>query len=196
VQKFTANTYIKYFYDKKCVTIWISFHQTHFGASAKINRTQARHFLAFEKNLKMEDRESDNCRWIGRRVSGRGRRLNRRGIEPPDAVPLARYEAGRETVERRLAAIEQAVSDRPSDDPHSSRSEDRRTVLSEDRRRTAGRRTLPHDPAQGNGRLSRVRLLRMSDTEDGWRLEAIEEDAAAFRRGNKKHRLSLTGGKK
>jgi hypothetical protein len=44
--------------------------------------------------------------------------------------------------------------------------------------------------------LSQARLLRVGDQEDGWWLEAIEEEAGVFRQGGRKHRLSLAGGKK
>ena len=136
-------------------------------------------------------------------------------------MPLARYDAERENVEQRLAAIEQALEKRPSDDLRPLR--DRLARLEERLAqhmkkpavKTPARPAAPPEPKivapsfrvigierraderflsilpQGTDGLSQARLLRVGDTEDGWQLEAIEDEAATFVQGNKKHRLNL-----
>jgi hypothetical protein len=149
----------------------------------------------------------------------------------PEAVPLARYDAEWQSIEQRLAAVEQALNERPGDDgqllrDRLSQLEERLThdtaapsanppatpppappnpssrpkiaeppfrVIGVERR--AEERFLTLLPAKAAA-LSQARLLRVGDTEDGWRLDAIEEDAGVFSRGGKKHRLNLAGGKK
>jgi hypothetical protein len=48
---------------------------------------------------------------------------------------------------------------------------------------------------KGTEALSDTRLLRVGEQENGWRLDAIEEDAGVFSQGGRKRRLSLPGGK-
>jgi hypothetical protein len=48
---------------------------------------------------------------------------------------------------------------------------------------------------KGTEVLSEARLLRVGEQENGWRLDAIEEDAGVFSQGGRKRRLSLPGGK-
>jgi hypothetical protein len=48
---------------------------------------------------------------------------------------------------------------------------------------------------KGMEALSEARLLRVGEREDGWRLDAIEEDAGVFSQAGRKRRLSLPGGK-
>jgi hypothetical protein len=61
--------------------------------------------------------------------------------------------------------------------------------------RRADERFLSILPRGAEG-LREVRLLRVGETEDGWRLEAIGEEDATFGQGNKKHRLNLTQGRR
>jgi hypothetical protein len=60
--------------------------------------------------------------------------------------------------------------------------------------RRADERFLTIRP-KGTDTLSQVRLLRVGDTADGWRLDAIEDEAAIFHKGGRKHRLNLPGEK-
>jgi hypothetical protein len=142
--------------------------------------------------------------------------------KPSDAVPLARYETERGAVERRLAAVEQRLDERPASeglDPLRDRLARLETRLAQHMKKpaakTPARPASPPQPKtaepsfraigierraderflsilpQGTDGLSQVRLLRVGDTEDGWQLEAIEDEAATFVQGNKKHRLNL-----
>ena len=142
-----------------------------------------------------------------------------------DAVPLAHYDAEREAVERRLAAVEQRLDERPASeglDPlrgRLARLEEKFTqhvkksaaktparpaplptpkiaapsfqLIGVERR--ADERFLSILPRGADG-LSQIRLLRVGDTEDGWRLEAIGDEAATFIQGGEKRRLNLPGG--
>ncbi|UVO20048.1 MULTISPECIES: hypothetical protein [Pseudomonadaceae] len=54
----------------------------------------------------------------------------------------------------------------------------------------AGEPFLSILPATANA-LAQVRLLRPGEDEAGWHLEAIEPNAAVFRRGDDSHRLSI-----
>jgi hypothetical protein len=146
------------------------------------------------------------------------------GSRKSPGLPLARYEAEQESLERRLAAIEQAANDPPSDDlqPLRERLARLEAKLAQQVKKSAAkpvaRPAAPPEPKisepsfqvigverraderfvsilpQGADGLSQLRLLRVGDTEDGWRLEAIEEDAATFRQGGRKHRLNLMQG--
>jgi type IV secretory pathway VirB9-like protein len=48
---------------------------------------------------------------------------------------------------------------------------------------------------KGTEALSDTRLLRVGEQENGWRLDAIEEDAGVFSQAGRKRRLNFPGGK-
>jgi hypothetical protein len=144
----------------------------------------------------------------------------------PDAVPLARYDAERQTAEQRLAVIEQALHARPTDDdlpllrdrqtqleerltqfmaltatpaptptpvrptpsPQPKAAEPSFQVIGVERR--ADERFLAILPVRANS-LSQVRLLRVGDRENSWRLDAIDDVAVTFSQAGKTRRLSL-----
>jgi hypothetical protein len=160
--------------------------------------------------------------------------------ERPEAVPLARHDAERQAVEQRLAAIEQASSERSGD---VTLLRDRLARLEDEWARHAANvpaefvnppappvplaapapSQAPPNPApppriaepsfrvigverraderfltilpKGAESLSGARLLRAGDRENGWRLDAIEENAGVFSQGGRKRRLGLPGGK-
>jgi outer membrane murein-binding lipoprotein Lpp len=142
-----------------------------------------------------------------------------------DAVPLTRYDAEIETVEQRLATIEQTLNERPNDDlpplrdrltqleerltqftaltatpapippsarptpsPQPKAAEPPFQVVGVERR--ADERFLAILPVRANS-LSQVRLLRVGDRENGWRLDAIDDVAVTFSHAGKTRRLSL-----
>jgi hypothetical protein len=149
----------------------------------------------------------------------------------PDAVPLTRYDTERQTMEQRLATLEQTLNEFPADDdtqllrdrlaqleerltqfmaltatpamtppparptpsPQPKAAEPPFQVIGVERR--ADERFLAILPARANS-LSQVRLLRIGDKEDGWRLTAIDDEAVIFSLAGKNHRLSLPRGKK
>lgn len=130
------------------------------------------------------------------------------------AVPLARYEAESRQIEQRLTAIEQ--TERPSDALPALRERLARLEA----RQSAQPASPPPPPAPkiaapsfqvigverraderflallplGAQALTQVRLLRVGDEADGWRLAAIDAESATFRQGRQRYRLSLTGG--
>ncbi|MDR0578713.1 MAG: hypothetical protein LBI87_14575 [Candidatus Accumulibacter sp.] len=60
--------------------------------------------------------------------------------------------------------------------------------------RRAEERFLVILPGQAEA-LAQARLLRVGDQADGWRLEAIEDEAGIFSQGGRKRRLHPSGGK-
>lgn len=141
----------------------------------------------------------------------------------PPGVEQARYEGDRQTLERRLAVVEQALSERlpaselaalqvrldalearplPRPDP----------VATPHPRTVAAKRPAPVEPAfrvmglewrggarfvsllsDDAGTLSEARLLLVGEEDGGWRLEAIEADHAIFRKAGATQRLPIPG---
>jgi hypothetical protein len=155
-------------------------------------------------------------------------------IEPfrqSPTVPLTRFVAERESVERRLATVEQAVIERPGDDlqplrERLARLEERLTPPANPVTNPSVNPPAPPSPAPSHAAprarigepsfrvvgverraderfltilpgktaaLSQARLLRVGDTADGWRLDAIGDESATFSQAGRKRRLSLSG---
>lgn len=141
----------------------------------------------------------------------------------PPGVETARYEHERQALEQRLAAIEQALSERlPTAefvalqarlDALEARPLPRPAPVVAPRPRTvAAKRPAPVEPAfrvmglewrggerfvsllSGDaGTLSEARLLLVGEEEGGWRLEAIEADHVIFRKAGATQRLPMPG---
>jgi hypothetical protein len=141
----------------------------------------------------------------------------------PPGVERARYEHERQALEQRLAAIEQALSERlPTSelaalqarlDALEARTLPRPAPVATSRPRTvAAKRPAPVEPTfrvmglewrggarfvsllSGDaGRLSEARLLLVGEEEGGWRLEVIEADHVIFRKAGATQRLPIPG---
>jgi len=141
----------------------------------------------------------------------------------PPGVETARYEHERQALEQRLAAIEQALSERLSVselaalqarlDALEARPLPRPAPVATPRPRTvAAKRPAPVEPTfrvmglewrggerfvsllSGDaGTLSEARLLLVGEEEGGWRLEAIEADHVIFRKAGATRRLPIPG---
>ncbi|KSQ24948.1 hypothetical protein FA454_14325 [Pseudomonas aeruginosa] len=144
----------------------------------------------------------------------------------PNALPQARYESDRVALERRLAAIEQALGSRQSAEyllPLQARVEQLEAKLAAPRPSTppavrprpstpAAVRSAPTEPPfqiiglelradelflsilpAGTATVSQVRLLRPSEAEAGWRLDAIDGATALFRHDDETRRLAIPG---
>ena len=141
----------------------------------------------------------------------------------PPGVELARYEHERQVLVQRLAAIEQALSERlPTSelaalqarlDALEARPLPRPAPVAMPRPRTvAAKRPAPVVPTfrvmglewrggerfvsllSGDaGTLSEARLLLVGEEEGGWRLEAIEADHVIFRKAGATQRLPMPG---
>lgn len=140
----------------------------------------------------------------------------------PAALPLARYASERQGLDLRLAAIEQALGERPTtEDLWSLQTRvehlEARLVTARPATPTAARPRAPAPPKPqateppfqvigaelragerflsilptGTDALSQVRLLRPGEAEAGWRLYAIEGDAAVFRHSDEARRLAV-----
>jgi hypothetical protein len=191
------------------------------GALTVMNRVE----LARLPETNSTDAQDARLQALAARVTDLAEAEARR--KTPEAVPLARYETERGAVERRLAAVEQRLDERPASEgldplrerlarlekrlaqltkkpavktpsrpaspPQPKTAEPSFQVIGIERR--ADERFLSILPRGADG-LSQVRLLRVGDGEDGWRLDAIGEDAATFVQGGEKRRLNLPGGKK
>lgn len=143
--------------------------------------------------------------------------------QQPLGVEKARYEHERQALEQRLAAIEQALSERvPTSelaalqarlDALEARPLPRSAPVATPHPRTvAAKRPAPVEPAfrvmglewrggerfvsllSGDaGTLSEARLLLVGEEEGGWRLEAIEADHVIFRKAGATQRLPIPG---
>lgn len=141
----------------------------------------------------------------------------------PAALPLVRYESERLALDQRLAALEQALGDRPTTDLQSLQTRIERLEVRLATVRSAPMaafrppvpapaKPLPVEPAfrvigvelRAGERflsilpidaaaLASARLLRSGETEAGWRLEAIEDGIAVFRHGDVVRRLTVPG---
>lgn len=139
----------------------------------------------------------------------------------PAALPLRRYESERLVLDQRLAALEQAVDDRPTIDLQSLQTRiDRLEVRLATVRSapTAASRPPVRAPARPRhvepsfrvigvelragerflsilpadaAALAQARLLRAGETEAGWRLEVMEDGGAVFRHGDEVRRLTV-----
>ena len=139
----------------------------------------------------------------------------------PAALPLGRYESERVALDQRLAALEQALNDRPTVDLESLQTRiDRLEVRLANVRSapTAASRPPVRAPARPRpiepsfrvigvelragerflsilptdaAALAQARLLRAGETETGWRLEVIEDGGAVFRHGDEVRRLTV-----
>ena len=139
----------------------------------------------------------------------------------PAALPLGRYESERVALDQRLAALEQALNDRPTVDLESLQTRiDRLEVRLATVRSapTAASRPPVRAPARPRhvepsfrvigvelragerflsilpadaAALAQARLLRAGETETGWRLEVIEDGGAVFRHGDEVRRLTV-----
>ena len=139
----------------------------------------------------------------------------------PAALPLGRYESERVALDQRLAALEQALNDRPTVDLESLQTRiDRLEVRLANVRSapTAASRPPVRAPARPRpiepsfrvigvelragerflsilpadaAALAQARLLRAGETEAGWRLEVIEDGTAVFRLGDEVRRLTV-----
>lgn len=137
------------------------------------------------------------------------------------ALPLERYESERVALDQRLAALEQAVDDRPTIDLQSLQTRiDRLEVRLATVRSapTAASRPPVRTPARPRhvepsfrvigvelragerflsilpadaAALAQARLLRADETEAGWRFEVMEDGAAVFRHGDEVRRLTV-----
>lgn len=141
--------------------------------------------------------------------------------QEPAALPLERYASERVALDQRLAALEQALADRPTIDLQSLQTRIDRLEV-----RLATVRSAPTDasrpPVRAPARprpvepsfrvigvelragerflsilpadasaLAQARLLRAGETEAGWRLEVIEDGTAVFRHGDEVRRLTV-----
>ena len=141
--------------------------------------------------------------------------------QEPAALPLGRYESERVALDQRLAALEQALNDRPTVDLESLQTRiDRLEVRLANVRSapTAASRPPVRAPARPRpiepsfrvigvelragerflsilptdaAALAQARLLRAGETETGWRLEVIEDGGAVFRHGDEVRRLTV-----
>ncbi len=139
----------------------------------------------------------------------------------PAALRLGRYESERVALDQRLAALEQALNDRPTVDLESLQTRiDRLEVRLANVRSapTAASRPPVRAPARPRpiepsfrvigvelragerflsilpadaAALAQARLLRAGETEAGWRLEVIEDGTAVFRLGDEVRRLTV-----
>lgn len=141
--------------------------------------------------------------------------------QEPAALPLGRYESERVALDQRLAALEQALNDRPTVDlePLQTRIDRLEVRLANVRSApTAASRPPVRAPARPRpiepsfrvigvelragerflsilptdaAALAQARLLRAGETETGWRLEVIEDGGAVFRHGDEVRRLTV-----
>ena len=141
--------------------------------------------------------------------------------QEPAALPLGRYESERVALDQRLAALEQALNDRPTVDlePLQTRIDRLEVRLANVRSApTAASRPPVRAPARPRpiepsfrvigvelragerflsilptdaAALGQARLLRAGETETGWRLEVMEDGAAVFRHGDEVRRLTV-----
>ena len=141
--------------------------------------------------------------------------------QEPAALPLGRYESERVALDQRLAALEQALNDRPTVDLESLQTRiDRLEVRLANVRSAPTAATRPPVRAPARPRpiepsfrvigvelragerflsilptdaaaLAQARLLRAGETETGWRLEVIEDGGAVFRHGDEVRRLTV-----
>ena len=139
----------------------------------------------------------------------------------PAELPLERYESERVALGERLAALEQALDDRPTIDLQSLQTRiDRLEVRLATVRSapTAASRPPVRAPARPRpvepsfrvigvelragerflsilpadaAALAQVRLLRAGEAEAGWRLEVIKDGGAVFRHGDEVRRLTV-----
>ena len=139
----------------------------------------------------------------------------------PAALRWERYESERVALDQRLAALEQALNDRPTVDlePLQTRIDRLEVRLANVRSApTAASRPPVRAPARPRpiepsfrvigvelragerflsilpadaSALSQARLLRAGETEAGWRLEVIEDGTAVFRHGDEVRRLTV-----
>lgn len=139
----------------------------------------------------------------------------------PAALPMERYESERVALDQRLAALEQALDDRPTVDLQSlqtriDRLEVRLATVRSAPTAASGppvrapARPQPIEPAfrvigvelragerflsilpTDAAALAQARLLRAGETETGWRLEVIEDGGAVFRHGDEVRRLTV-----
>ena len=139
----------------------------------------------------------------------------------PAALRWERYESERVALDQRLAALEQALNDRPTVDLESLQTRiDRLEVRLANVRSapTAASRPPVRAPARPRpiepsfrvigvelragerflsilptdaAALAQARLLRAGETETGWRLEVIEDGGAVFRHGDEVRRLTV-----
>ena len=139
----------------------------------------------------------------------------------PAALRWERYESERVALDQRLAALEQALNDRPTVDlePLQTRIDRLEVRLANVRSApTAASRPPVRAPARPRpiepsfrvigvelragerflsilptdaAALAQARLLRAGETETGWRLEVIEDGGAVFRHGDEVRRLTV-----
>jgi outer membrane murein-binding lipoprotein Lpp len=139
----------------------------------------------------------------------------------PAALRWERYESERVALDQRLAALEQALNDRPTVDlePLQTRIDRLEVRLATVRSApTAASRPPVRAPARPRhvepsfrvigvelragerflsilptdaAALAQARLLRAGETETGWRLEVIEDGGAVFRHGDEVRRLTV-----
>ncbi|WP_051587498.1 hypothetical protein [Pseudomonas sp. RL] len=143
--------------------------------------------------------------------------------QQPPGVEQAHYESDRQTLERRLAVIEQALAERlPASELAAlqvrlealeARPQPQPAPAAMPRTRTVAVKRPPLvEPAfrvmglewrggerfvsllpSDSGVLSRARLLLIGEEEGGWRLEAIEADHVIFRKAGAVRRLPIPG---
>lgn len=139
--------------------------------------------------------------------------------QQPAALPQARYDTERRALDQRLAAMEHTLGERLAADslqPLQDRIEQVEVRLAT--RSAAAAKARPRAPARpkpaeppfqvigaelragerflsilpaGPAALAQARLLRLSEEEAGWRLEAIDGATAVFRHGDEAHRLAV-----
>ena len=139
----------------------------------------------------------------------------------PAALRWERYESERVALDQRLAALEQALNDRPTVDlePLQTRIDRLEVRLANVRSApTAASRPPVRAPARPRpiepsfrvigvelragerflsilptdaAALAQARLLRAGETETGWRLEVIEDGGAVFQHGDEVRRLTV-----
>lgn len=142
--------------------------------------------------------------------------------QQPDALAQARYEADRRALDQRLAAIEQSLGNHHVEDnllPLQARIEQLekqlRTTSVPTRPRQRASTAAHSEPSNlpfaivgvelraderflailpsGASAAAQVRLLRIGETESGWRLDAINGATAVFRQDNETLRLAIPG---
>ena len=141
--------------------------------------------------------------------------------QEPAALPLERYASERVALDQRLAALEQALGDRPTIDLQSLQTRIDRLEVSLAAVRSAPKaasrppvrapaRPRPVEPSfrvigvelragerflsilpADAAALAQARLLRAGETEAGWRLEVMEDGGAVFRHGDEVRRLTV-----